>query len=65
MNGYANSLNAQVLVLNKHWMAIRVTDARRAFSLVFRSLAEAIHVDDGAYTGHDFDSWADLSAARE
>ncbi|MEE9212644.1 MAG: HNH endonuclease [Phycisphaeraceae bacterium] len=65
MNGYANSLNAQVLVLNKHWMAIRVTDARRAFSLVFRSLAEAIHVDDGAYSGHDFESWAELSTAHE
>ena len=65
MVGYANSLNAQVLVLNKLWMAVRVVDARRAFSLVFRDLAEVIHVDDGAYSSHDFDSWTDLSAARD
>src|SRR5688500_10985047 len=60
----ASSLNAHVLVLNKHWMAVRVTDARRAFSLLVRDLAEVIHVDDGSYTAHTFDSWADLSAAR-
>jgi 5-methylcytosine-specific restriction endonuclease McrA len=57
-------LNAQVLVLNKLWMAIRVVDARRAFSLLFRDLAHAIRVDDGSYTAHDFESWADLSDAR-
>jgi 5-methylcytosine-specific restriction endonuclease McrA len=59
------SLNAPVLVLNRHWMAVRVTDARRAFSLLVRNLAEVIHVEDGAYTGHDFDSWSELSQARE
>lgn len=60
----ASGLNAQVLVLNRHWMAVRVVDARRAFSLVFRNLAEVIRVSDGAYTCHDFDSWADLTNAR-
>jgi 5-methylcytosine-specific restriction endonuclease McrA len=59
-----SSLNAHVLVLNRHWMAVRVTDARRAFSLLVRELAEVIHVDDGSYTAHSFESWADLSAAR-
>jgi len=65
MIGSATNLNSHVLVLNKMWMAVRVVDARRAFSLLFRTLAEAIRVDDGSYTGHDFDSWADLSAARD
>ena len=60
----ANSLNAHVLVLNKLWMAIRVVDARRAFSLLVRDLAEVIHVDDGAYVAHDFESWADVSQIR-
>lgn len=60
-----SSLNAHVLVLNKHWLAVRVTDARRAFSLVVRDLAEVIHLDDGVYTAHNFESWADLTAARE
>ena len=61
----ASSVNAHVLVLNKLWMAIRVIDARRAFSLVFRNLAEAIHVEDGSYSGHDFEDWTALSTARE
>lgn len=61
MYAQAASLNVPVLVLNKHWMAIRVTDARRAFSLLVRNIAEVIHVGDGAYTGHDFESWTELS----
>jgi 5-methylcytosine-specific restriction endonuclease McrA len=65
MIAQAPGLNAHVLVLNKLWMAIRVTDARRAFSLLFREMAEVIRVDDGSYTAHDFDSWTELSAARD
>lgn len=59
------SLNAQVLILNRLWVAVRVTDARRAFSLLFRDLAEVIHVDDGSYTGYDFDSWTEVSQIRD
>lgn len=58
------ALNSHVLVLNKMWMAIRIVDARRALSLLFRDLAEVIRVDDGSYTGHDFESWYDISMAR-
>ncbi len=65
MDGQASSLNAHVLVLNKLWTAVRVTDARRAFSLLVRDLAEVIHVDDGAYTSYDFESWSEISAARD
>lgn len=64
MDGTATSLNAHVLVLNKLWMAIRVIDARRAFSLLFRDLAEVIRVDDGSFAAYNFQSWADLSAVR-
>ena len=59
------NLNAPVLVLNKLWLAVRVTNARRAFSLLFRDLAEVIHVDDGSYMGYDFDSWTELNQARD
>lgn len=59
-----SSLNEHVLVLNKLWMAVRITNARRAFSLLVRNLAEVIHVDDGSYTGYDFPDWAELSMAR-
>jgi 5-methylcytosine-specific restriction endonuclease McrA len=63
MDGQATALNSQVLVLNKLWMAIRVVDARRAFTLLFKDLAEVIRVDDGSYAAYDFDNWADASDA--
>ena len=65
MSGQATALNTHVLVLNKMWMAIRVVDARRAFSLLVRDLAEVIRVDDGSYTAYDFGSWTEVSAARD
>jgi len=58
------ALNSHVLVLNKLWMAIRVVDARKAFSMLVRDMAEVIRVDDGSYTGHGFADWAELSQAR-
>lgn len=52
---------SNVLVLNRHFMAIRVVNVRRAFSLLFRDLAEVIHVEDGRYLSYDFDSWREIS----
>jgi 5-methylcytosine-specific restriction endonuclease McrA len=60
-----SALNAQVLVLNKLWMAIRVVDAKRAFSMLFCDQAEVIRVDDGSYSTYDFESWTDLSMAQK
>ena len=65
MDGQATALNSHVLVINKVWRAIRVTDARRAFSLLFRDLAEVIRVDDGSYAAYDFASWAEISALKD
>ena len=59
------SLDSHVLVLNKLWMAVRVVDARRAFSLLVRDLAEVIRVDDGSFAGYDFESWADIGQAKD
>lgn len=64
MNATTTALNEHVLVLNKMWMAVRVIDARRAFSMLLSGLAEAIRVDDGSYTGYDFADWTDLSRAQ-
>ena len=64
MDVAASALNSHVLVLNKMWMAVRVVNARRAFSLLLKGLAEAIRVDDGSYAGYDFADWADLSLAH-
>jgi len=61
MSAVVSNLNAPVLVLNRLWMAIRVTDARRAFSLLVRNLAEVIHTQDNNYNSYDFENWAELS----
>ncbi len=63
MSAAVSNLNAPVLVLNKLWLAVRVTDARRAFSLLCCNIAEVIHVDEGNYSGHDFENWSQLGQA--
>jgi 5-methylcytosine-specific restriction endonuclease McrA len=59
---HATALDSKVLVLNKLYVAVRVISARRAFSMLFRDLAEVIHVQDGQYLNYDFESWAEISA---
>ena len=56
-----SAVNCNVLVLNKHYLAIRVINVRRAFSLLCRRLAEVIHIEDGEYLSYDFEGWCDLS----
>ncbi len=58
-----SGLDTHVLVLNRVWVAIRVTDARKAFSLMMRDAAQAVRADDESYSSHDFESWTDLSLA--
>ncbi|MDH3584649.1 MAG: HNH endonuclease, partial [Phycisphaerae bacterium] len=65
MHAASSALNANVLVLNRMYMAIRVTSARRAFSLLCRELAEVISVEDGRYSSYDFPNWTELSEYRE
>lgn len=54
-------LDNSVLVLNKHYVAIRVVNVRRAFSLLFRQMAEVVHIERGQYLSYDFESWRDVS----
>jgi 5-methylcytosine-specific restriction endonuclease McrA len=56
-----SALEHSVLVLNKHYMALRVVSVRRAFSLLARELAEVICLEDGRYTNYDFNSWLEVS----
>jgi 5-methylcytosine-specific restriction endonuclease McrA len=58
-------LNANVLVLNRLYMAIRVISARRAFSMLLGDAAEVISVDEGKYINYDFESWVELSRYRD
>jgi 5-methylcytosine-specific restriction endonuclease McrA len=52
-------LNRQVLVLNRHWVAVHVCTVRRALTLLFQELARVVTADFETY---DFQSWRELSA---
>jgi 5-methylcytosine-specific restriction endonuclease McrA len=61
-----SAMACNVLVLNRNYLAVRVVDVRRAFSLLFRDLAEVVHIESGRYTSYDFSEWCELSQlARE
>jgi hypothetical protein len=47
-------LNATVLVLNRSYLPIHVTSARRAFALIYRDVARVVNEE---YETFDFESW--------
>jgi 5-methylcytosine-specific restriction endonuclease McrA len=55
------ALDSSVLVLNKLYMALRVINARRAFCLLAKNLAEVVVLEDGYYQGFDFAAWLEAS----
>lgn len=59
-----HALDCRVLVLNKHYMALRIVGVRRAFSLLCRELAEVISCDDGLYANYDLNSWVEVSETK-
>jgi 5-methylcytosine-specific restriction endonuclease McrA len=59
-----NGLTCSVLVLNKHYMAIRVIEAKRAFSLLFRQLAEVVACEKGSYYNYNFENWCEVSRLK-
>jgi 5-methylcytosine-specific restriction endonuclease McrA len=62
----STALSSNVLVLNRHYLAVRVVNLKRAFSFLFREMAEVVHFEDGKYTSYDFSEWCELSElARE
>jgi len=52
------ALNADVLVLNKNWTALRIITAAEALADLFVGRVEAIDTD---YQAYDFASWHELS----
>ncbi|MHC4395184.1 MAG: HNH endonuclease [Planctomycetota bacterium] len=58
---FKSGLDCNVLVLNKHYMAIRIVRARRAFSLLCRELAEVVSLEEGAYSNYNFQNWCEVS----
>ncbi len=59
-----SGLDCNVLVLNRHYMAIRIVGARRAFSLLFREIAEVVSVEQDKYSNYDFKSWCEVSQLK-
>lgn len=57
------SIEGQVLVLNRSWVAVNVASVRRAVALLYQDLARA--VDPADYRMYDFSDWCELSQARE
>ena len=51
--------DAQVLVLNKSWVAVNVAPLKRALTLLFQDHARVVHPLD--YALYDFKSWCELS----
>ncbi len=52
-------IDAQVLVLNKSWVAVNVAPLKRALTLLFQDNARVVHPTD--YALYDFKSWCELS----
>ena len=59
-----STLGASVLVLNKHYAAVRVASVRRAFTLLYREIAEVVSVEENQYLSYDFESWREVSEFR-
>jgi 5-methylcytosine-specific restriction endonuclease McrA len=59
-----SALGLSVLVLNRSFVAVHVVNVRRAIGLLFRKLAEVVHVEAGQFAAYSFESWRELSEIR-
>ena len=64
MLSQSTALESNVLVLNKHYAALRIVSAKRAFTLLFKEIAEIVAIEDSQYISYDFESWKEISAYR-
>jgi 5-methylcytosine-specific restriction endonuclease McrA len=60
----SDPLSTSVLVLNRFYMAVHVINVRRAFTLLFRDLAEVVHLEQGQFANYNFDSWREISELK-
>lgn len=56
-----DTLDGQVLVLNRSWVAVHIASVRRALALLYQDMARAVHPLD--YSLYDFSDWCELSKA--
>ena len=59
-----SALDSHVLVLNKHYAALRVISARRAFVMLYKQTAEIVSLENDNYVSYDFESWRQVSEYR-
>lgn len=45
-------------------MALRIVNVKRAMTLLFRQLAEVVHIEQGQYLSYDFESWRSISELK-
>ena len=57
-------LHLSVLVLNRNFAAVHVISAQRAFCLLWKDLAEIVHVEDGQFLTFDFAGWREESELK-
>ncbi len=60
----SSALNANVLVLNRHYCAVQVISVRRSLCLLCKGDAEVVHCENGTFATYDFASWIELSELR-
>ncbi len=60
-----SALSSSVLVLNKHFVPIRVVSGRRAFTLMCKNFAEAIDVENEQFITWSMEAWLGHSIERE
>jgi len=50
----STAMQANVLALNRLYVAVQILSVRRAICLLWKGMAEVIHVEDGTYLSYDF-----------
>ena len=64
VNGRSNAFSANVLVLNRFYVAVHVVNIRRGLAMLYRDHAEAVHLEDDQFANYDFESWRTMSELR-
>ena len=60
----AQPLQSSVLVLNRSFVPVNVTTAKRAFCLLCKALAQVVELQQGQMELHSFESWQQVSEMK-
>ncbi len=59
------ALQSSVLVLNRSFVPVHLVTVRRAFGMLFKAVAEVVHIEDGQLGLYNFESWQEISEFRK